>query len=304
VGRGGAELGLCDFLGDLRYYRRETYVIPAPDDIIAFTTDAVEAFVDQLPMAHRGRVAGLGIALPFRMWDWAKDATKENAAKLNGWRNRDLAAELAQVLDLPVFLCNDASAACGAELVFGTQDKPRDFLYAYVGHFVGGGLVLGNALFTGGTGNAAALASIPVTARSGEMRQLVDLASLATLDRMLAKAGEDRAAIQDRSKEWTLAPTVLEAWLDGAAYGLAQAIASSACVIDFETVVIDGSMPVSLRAELVRRTQAELQGLKVPGIALPDACEGTIGYDAKVRGAASLPLSGRFLVDRTLVSGG
>ena len=50
---------------------------------------------------------------------------------------------------MPVYVQNDATAACGAELVFGTGERPKDFLYFYFGYFIGGGLVLNGQLFTG-----------------------------------------------------------------------------------------------------------------------------------------------------------
>ena len=40
----------------------------------------------------------------------------------------------------PVQLCNDATAACAAELVAG-KGRFRDFLYIFCGSFIGGGLV-------------------------------------------------------------------------------------------------------------------------------------------------------------------
>ena len=78
------------------------------------------------------------------------------------WRDVDIRAELAAALPYPVYLQNDATAACGAELAFGGGAELQDFLYFYVGAFIGGGLVLNGGLFAGRTGNAAALGSMPV----------------------------------------------------------------------------------------------------------------------------------------------
>ncbi|WP_236640751.1 ROK family transcriptional regulator [Sulfitobacter sp. HI0023] len=303
VGRNGAELALCDFFGKIRHHRRVTYGYPTPEGIIAFTTKNVEELMTELPDALRPRVAGLGIALPFRLWDWEADKSAETAKGLAHWRIRDIAAELRQKLDMPAYLCNDASAACGAELVFGDQAMPSDYLYAYIDHFVGGGLVLDHALHTGRSGNAAAIASLPVSTRAGQRCQLVDLASLATLERMLDAAGEDSGGIRPGADDWDVAAPVVDAWVDQAAHGLAQAVVASSCVFDFETMVIDGAIPRRLRNVLIARTQTELQAIKIPGIVLPTIREGTIGYDAKVRGAASLPLSNRYLVDRATILG-
>ena len=296
VGRRSAELVLTDFLGRVRYRTGLNHRYPTPDGIVQFANNAIARFAGQLPEAHRTRVAGLGIALPFRLWDWGKP-TDDDAVGLAAWRDRDIAAELDALWEFPVYICNDTSAACGAELVFGAQNRPRDFLYFYVGYFVGGGLVLDNTLYTGKNGNAAALGSMPVTAPGGEQRQLVDVASLVSLETMLRSQGHGAKPIRDTAGHWNLPGDVLDSWLDRAANGLAQAIVSSTCLIDFQSVLIDGSMPPGLRANLVQRTARQLGNVTVPGIDVPEVGEGTIGSDARSLGAASLPLSDRFLVD-------
>ena len=298
VGRGGSELALSDFLGKVVRYQRAEHKVPSPSGVVGFTRETVDAFLEGLPERDRSRVSGLGIAMPFRMWDWAhgeQDATKSD---LEAWREFDLVSELTATYDFPIYLCNDASAACSAELVFGTTAKPRDFLYVYVGYFVGGGLVLDNKLQLGRSGNAAALASMPVQAPSGEMCALVDLASLACLETRLGPVSDAARSIWDRSGAWAVPREALDEWLDRAARGIAQAVIAAVCVVDCETVLIDGSMPDVVRADLVARIEQEVANLVVAGVAAPSIRQGSIGYDAKVLGAASLPLSERFLVDR------
>ncbi|WP_439110215.1 ROK family transcriptional regulator [Lentibacter sp.] len=301
VGRRGSELLLSDFVGEVRAHRRKAHDHLTPENAVAFANETIRDFLAALPAASVARVAGLGIALPFRMWDWVNDA-KPATAGLAAWRTRDIAAEIGAAWDFPVYLCNDASAACGAELVFGAQSRgqgtPRDFLYVYIGYFVGGGLVLDDMLYTGKSGNAAALGSVPIVTQSGARCQLVDVASLVTLEEMLHAAGHDSAGVWERQGDWTADAAVLEAWLDQAAQGLAQAIVASTCLIDFTSVLIDGSMPQEVREALVVRTQRALAAVAVPGVEHPEVGAGTIGFDAKALGAASLPLSDRFLVDR------
>ncbi len=297
IGRRSIGLVLTDFMG--RVVDRISHYggYPSPDGVVHFTREAMAALLSKLPEDHRARVAGLGIALPFQLWDWAGMVTAA-PVEMEDWRNRDIAADLAGICAFPVFLCNDASAACGAELVFGDQDRPQDFLYFFVSYFVGGGLVLDNTLYTGKTGNAAALGSLPVTALDGSLRQLVDVASLVRLEQALVSAGGNRDEIWGSLSAWHLPADLLDAWLDEAANGLAQASLSASCLIDFSCVLIDGSLPVAVRADLVERTSARLAQLSLTGIETPAVREGSVGSDARSLGAASLPLSERFLVDR------
>lgn len=297
VGRRSLDLVLTNFLGDVQHRVRTTHPYPTPDGAVQFATDAIAQIIDQLPQEHRSRIAGLGIALPFQLWDWA-ETLGVDTAEMEGWKDCDIAAEISALWDIPVFVCNDASTACGAELVFGDQTKPRDFLYFFVGFFIGGGLVLDSSLYTGRTGNAAALGSLKVATTDGRLHQLVDIASLAALENALVKSGDQASMIWDSPESWDVPKQPLEAWLDTAAYGIAQAIAASVCLIDVEHVLIDGWMPETMREELVRRVQIHVAATDVAGVQKPDVTEGSIGSDARALGAASLPLSKRFLVER------
>ena len=291
IGRRSVELILTDFEGQVTHHSREVYQHPTPAAVMGFATLALQNALASLTADQQARVAGMGIALPFGMWEW-----EVASGDLSAWRDFDIAAALAEVVDLPIYICNDASAACGAELVFGAQDKPRDFLYFYIGYFVGGGLVLDSKLYTGKTGNAGALGSMPLAGEAP--RQLVDVASLATLEAALQQAGETRRASWSDPAAWVMSEDILERWLDSAADALAQAIRMTACLIDFDTVMIDGSLPVKVRADIVARCRRHLAAQPLPGVTLPELREGTVGSDARALGAASLPLSDRFLVDR------
>ena len=291
VGRRSVELILTDFEGQVTRHSSETYAHPTPDVVMAFAARALQDALASLSAEQQARVAGMGVALPFGIWEW-----EVAGGDLSAWQTFDIEAALAEMVDLPIYICNDTSAACGAELVFGAQDKPRDFLYFYIGYFVGGGLVLDSKLYTGKSGNAGALGSMPLAGDAA--RQLVDMASLATLEGALQKAGETRRAPWSDPAAWGFGGDILHPWLDSTTEALAQAIRAATCLIDFDTVMIDGSVPAEVRAELVARTRRHLSGRPLPGVTLPELREGTVGSDARALGAASLPLSDRFLVDR------
>ncbi len=296
VGRRSLELILTDFLGNVITRISLPHSFPTADRVVEFARTGIAKIFDDLSQDQQDRIAGLGIALPFRIWDWA-NTLETSKDELEAWRDRDIAGDIAAFCDFPVYLQNDASAACGAELVFGDQDKPAEFLYFFIGYFVGGGLVMDNALYTGRSGNAAALGSIPVTDQNGASRQLVDIASLAELERDLDASGQSGADIWTSPNAWDIPQSFVEKWTTAAAQGLAKAVASATCVIDFECVMIDGWMPTAVRHSLVHKVTEQLEINRIAGIDVPEVREGTIGSDARALGAASLPLSDRFLVD-------
>ena len=297
IGRRRAELALINFLGRVLSRKSAVYRYPTPEATVAFALEAIDELAGGLSERLRDRIAGLGVAMPFFLWNWAQ-ALGVPDERMASWREVDIGREIASHFSFPVFVENDATSACGAELVFGAQDMPRNFLYFFMGFFVGGGIVLNGALYTGPTGNAGAIGPVPVPGPDGEIRQLIDVASLWVLERELIEAGDDASPMWESADEWEFDSLVVNDWIEGAAAGLAHAILSACAVMDFEAVLIDGWMPESFRAELVVRTEAALSGMNLAGVAAPEIRPGTVGPDARALGAASLPLYERFLADQ------
>ena len=135
---------------------QHSYRYPAPRETVAFVASGIADMRKTLAAAQDRRIAGLGIAVPFELWSWA-DAAGAPREIMEEWRHLDIKAEIKALCDFPVYLQNDATSACGAELVFGKTSGLRDFLYFYIGAFAGGGIVLDGRLYGGPTGNAGAL---------------------------------------------------------------------------------------------------------------------------------------------------
>lgn len=303
IGRRSADLALVDFLGHVRGARRRIYRYPTPDAVVAFVAEALPALLASLPPALRERVGGMGVAMPFQLWSWV-DYIGAPQAEMDAWRHRDIQAELSALAGMPVHLQNDATAACGAELVFGTGERPKDFLYFYFGYFIGGGLVLNGQLFTGQFGNAAGVGPMPVPGPDGRMRRLMTVASLSVLAAAVEAAGGQSDQLWESPDRWDLPKAVLDTWMTDAAEGLASAILSAATLLEMQAVLIDGWMPPAVRAEITRRTEIALYRLDLSGIEPPAIREGTVGPEARALGAAAIPLSQRYLIDQNPVREG
>jgi predicted NBD/HSP70 family sugar kinase len=297
IGRRSTDLVLVDFMGRVRDSRRKTYRYPTPGGIVAFVGEALPELMHGLPATLRPRVSGMGVAMPFQLWNWVQ-ALGAPQAEMDAWRDCDIQADLAAITAMPVYVQNDATSACGAELVFGTGDKPRDFLYFYFGTFIGGGLVLNGQLCLGRTGNAAGVGPMPVQGPDGRMRRLLEVASLASLADEMEAAGESADHLWEQPDRWQVPENLLERWLTEATEGLASAILSATTLLELEAVLIDGWMPPAIRAEITARTTAALQRLDLSGITPPVVREGTVGAQARSLGAAAIPLSQRYLLDQ------
>jgi predicted NBD/HSP70 family sugar kinase len=297
VGRRSADLVLTDFLGRIRASRRRVYRYPTPDAVVDFVAAAAPEIAAELPPGLGERIMGMGVAMPFQLWNWVSIIGAPQA-EMDAWRDRDIGAELAAKVGLPVYVQNDATSACGAELIFGTGERPKDFLYFYFGTFIGGGLVMNGQLFLGRSGNAAAVGSMQVPAPEGGTRRLIDLASMSVLAAAMDAAGQESDHLWGQHQEWRVSAPVLDAWLDQAATALAHATLAAAALVEIEAVLIDGWMPVAVRAEITRRTEAALLRLDLAGIDPPAIRQGTVGAEARALGAAAIPLSQRYLIDQ------
>ncbi len=297
VGRRSSDLTLIDFLGGVRASERLVYPYPTAGGVLDFVAEAMGKILSALPPDRRGRVGGMGVAMPFRMWDWVQTIGAPQAA-MEDWRDRNIQAELEAITGGQVYIQNDASSACGAELLFGTGERPANFLYYYVGTFIGGGLVIGGQLFLGATGNAAGVGSMPIGTVTGQRKSLIGAASLQVLaDRMIA-AGEVPDNMWRQAESWTVSERLLNNWLDDAAAGLAWTSLSAAALLELDAIVIDGWMPAYIRRELTARVARAMSHLDSAGIVVPQVRPGTVGAFARSLGAAAIPLSKRYLVDQ------
>jgi predicted NBD/HSP70 family sugar kinase len=222
---------------------------------------------------------------------------------MDAWRKADIRADLAAELPFPVYLQNDATAACNAELVFGRTGDLSDFIYYYIGAFAGGGVAINRGVFSGQTGNAGALGSMPVPGSAGKPVQLIDIASIAVLERALGDGGRDASHLWTSPEDWGDLGEPLDRWIATAARALAYATLAASSVIDFEAAVVDGWMPLDVRARLVAAIREEIPKLDAEGLRLPEIREGTVGHHARALGGASLPLTERFLIGAASLAG-
>jgi predicted NBD/HSP70 family sugar kinase len=305
IGRRSIELVLMDFVGTIRARRRRTYPLPKVAEIKEFVAEAVTDVLQPLDVRGRARVAGLGVAMPDALWDWAEELGAP-AGEMDEWRHVDIAAELAALTGQPVHLANDATAACAAEHVFGTS-KCADYVYFFIGAFIGGGIVIDGDLVIGRSGNAGALGSMLVPrpdlpgGRPGSYDQLINSASIHILEKMLQAEGRDPQDLWKVEGEWPELGPILDRWIALAACGLAHAIVSATSVYDFECAIIDGSFPQDVRDRLVAETAADYGRIRKEGLSPVTIRAGTIGVTAREIGGASLPFFARFLLDHRVL---
>ena len=69
IGRRSAELVLMDFVGGIRIRRSDAYAFPQVAGILGFVGRAWREVLEAIDRRGRSRLAGLGIAMPYQLWD-------------------------------------------------------------------------------------------------------------------------------------------------------------------------------------------------------------------------------------------
>jgi predicted NBD/HSP70 family sugar kinase len=300
IGRRSADLVLIDFVGTIRAMRHVPYDYPAPEHIFRIAAEGMEEMLAGLTQKQRDRVGGIGVAAPSELWKWA-DMVGAPQAVLDEWRGCDIHARIQALCPFPAYIQNDMTAACGAELVFGHSKKIVDFVYFYIGSFIGGGIVINGSLYAGRSGNAGALGSMPVASANGAMRQLIDIASITALERVVTGLGRDPSPLWASPDDWGEMGPELSDWIESAGKAIAQAAIASASVVDFEAAIIDGWMPADVRSRVADKVRSHVASFDLEGIEPPAILEGTVGIHARSLGAASLPLAERFLLGQKIL---
>lgn len=293
IGRRSLDVVVLDFIGQVRWQASTTYAKPEVDAVFAAAAlhlDQITAFLG----AHAARLAGIGLAAPLTFGGWhALLGMGPGAAET--WSQVDMRARLQALTPLPVEFAKDTAAACVAELVAGRGRGIEHYLYVFVDVLVGGGLVIDSQPHGGRFGNAGAIGSMPTGLAAGAgAKQLLDEASLVTLETMLAAAGLRVPAFTDACLLDAPWAPVTRAWIARAADAIAFAIGGATCVLDLDGVIVDGAVSRALQAELLTAIDAALAHYDWQGARRPRVLAGDTGADAKVIGAAWLPLHSGF----------
>jgi predicted NBD/HSP70 family sugar kinase len=300
IGRRSLEVMLVDFLGAPIKRGQVSYRTPRAADVMEMLGQQLKELLSGVGTLHRSRIVGVGIAMPSQLHKWAQVMGLPDE-ELSDWRGLDVASMVSDMVDLPVEVYNDATAACAAEMVLGDAISFSSALYIFIGTFIGGGVVLDRRLFTGPQGNAGAIGPMPVPTQDGGYEQIIAKGSLLSLDRSLNTAGiGGDGTIADRARD--LRASVLFAdWRQEASKVIAVSVASAMSVIDFECVVIDAMLYPAEVELIVGDVQRELALLDLTGTSDTVVRAGTIGPSARVSGAAVLPLVRQYSPDQMLL---
>ena len=299
VGRRSLDVLAMDFVGQVRFREMLSYEYPDPD-VIFPAIERKLALVDTQLGEHASRLVGLGVAAPLWLGGW-RDFLGAPLSVMDAWNEIDIHRRIQAMTALPVEFAKDTTAACVAELVAGEGRRLRNFLYIFIGTFIGGGLVIDSHLHPGSRGNAGAVGSLPLRSEDGKKPpQLLHKASGFVLEQLFKQHGHPGAAAHDERALSSPMAAHTQAWLKDACPALALTITSATALLDLDAVVVDGSMHRSLIDQVIAQTTDVLDSYSWEGLTRPQLLAGSIGADARAMGGALLPLYAHFAPNREL----
>jgi glucokinase len=230
--------GLVDETG--RLSARASRATPSGDDAAAVLA-AVLAVAGEVRAG--GEVAcGVGCGGPME-----RGGAAVSPLNIPAWRGYPLQARLAEVLELPVHVDNDAKALALGEGWTGAARHHRDFLAMVVSTGVGGGIVLDGRLLDGAGGNAGHIGHVivepegracPCGARGCLEAEVSGTAIAARTGRPAAEA-----PTEERHRAGRL---------------VGRAVGSVVNLLDLPLAVVAGSVALGFGSDLFGPAQAEL----------------------------------------------
>ena len=307
VGRRSLEVVVTDFMGQMRHQWQHTYPYPSPAEVLPKIKEGLKLMQKRMGTDAWKRTVGIGLSAPLAMHQWGDLMGKKAQKAMVDWESIDLVNEVQAMSALPVEFAKDTTAACVAELVQGLGRDVPNFLYVYVGTFVGGGLVMDGHIVNGPRGNAGAIGSMPIglpplgtRANTNTPAQLLQLASGWQLEQALMAAGHEPLLVQQDNIMSPTYSALTQAWLSQAAKALAMSATSATALLDLDAIIMDGSLNPKLLQALMAQTQASLAQFSFDGIREPQILAGRVGSHARALGGALLPLHAQFFPDKDI----
>ncbi len=307
VGRRSLEVVVTDFLGQMRHQWQHTYPYPSPTEVLPKIKEGLKLMQKRMGTEAWKRAVGIGLSAPLAMHQWGDLMGKKAQKAMMDWEHIDLVQEVQATSSLPIEFAKDTTAACVAELVQGLGRDVPNFLYVYVGTFVGGGLVMDGHIVNGPRGNAGAIGSMPIglpplgtRANVNTPAQLLQLASGWQLEQALMTAGHDPLLVQQDAIMSPEFSAFTQPWLSQAAKALAMSATSAAALLDLDAIIMDGSLNSKLLQALIQQTEASLAQFSFDGIHQPKILAGRVGSHARALGGALLPLHAQFFPDKDI----
>lgn len=299
IGGTTVKLGLFDVEGNvLDKWEITTRTENGGENILPDIADSIKEKMKQI---DKESVAGVGVGAPGPI---DGKGIVHRAVNL-GWGTFSVKDTLENLLSMPVMAGNDANVAALGEMWMGGGQGYRDLVVVTLGTGVGGGIIVDGKILTGSTGAGGEIGHIHVndneedfcgcgnkgcleqySSATGITRMANQLLAASDMESVLRGGEVSAKTVFDAVKERD--PLALEVAQKFGNY-LGDALASIACVVNPEVIVIGGG--VSKAGEiLIDFIRPHYEKNVFHGSRQVKFTLATLGNDAGIYGAAKLVL--------------
>lgn len=294
VDRDHITLVVLDFVGRVRARSSREIAFAKPETVRSFFQRSVDRLLAEAGIP-RDRLVGVGVAFPD---DITRAHLPDQPGDYAAWAFVKVDELIRDVLQVPVFVENDAAAAAIGEMQFGSGHQYRSFFYLLVTAALGGGLVVDGSYFRGANGRSGEIGWLQALNAGGAETQLQNIVSLSALYQRLADRGLRVASPRGLARLEASGREVVDRWISEATDALVNSFVAINCLINPEAILIGGRLPASLVDQLAASLNERMVrfAAQLPAIAM--VARAATADDAPAVGAAILPFSDRFLPTR------
>ena len=293
IGRHQLDISLIDFKCKILKQYSLRYEYPDVKIVLKKITQSLKKIFQYLSSDQQQKLAGIGLAQPDKISKWG-EVFGVDSNILSQWDDVNIIDEIKNLApQYEVIRMNDVYAACLSELFLGNPNKHTDFLYIYLGTFIGGAIVLNGQLFNTDQLNASSIGTIPIHT-SGGHRQLIGVASLNSLEQDLKKTGFDPKLLTTEKKLPPAVRLMFDSWLEHALEGIKWSIVSVNSVIGTDLVLIDAHLNKTLIAEINSKLKNLLENFHWEATEPAVIESGSVGKQARALGSAIIPFNSTY----------
>lgn len=265
LGHRHTDVVMIDFVGQVKFYTS----LPLPEESDPTNHSKLVATVKQalaaLPDKQEGRMAGIGIAMP--------EDEAELALGPTGMAERfeAIGKEIEDALGIEVYVQNDITAAAAGESMFGAAKSLDDYLFFYIGARLHHRLILNHQIF-----QSRAQTSKPL--------------GLSDLEERLIASGTPSHVLWERGAAWPDFREDGSEWLKDCVEELKASLESASQFLPVSTVIVSSYAPKEVCEKITSMLRSATKDV--------DARPGELHLSPKALGAASLPFSSKFTVEK------
>ncbi|CAD7712363.1 N-acetyl-D-glucosamine kinase [Xanthomonas hydrangeae] len=276
----GIAVVLIDFAGQVRGMRQLT-AFPLTLDLLAARLPELLEQLLQAAGVDRQQLFGVGVSMTGPR---IGDGTRVNPplSLAAEWMQVELDRFIAERLQLPVWMDNDAHCAALAEALYGVGRQSPDLVYLTIADGFAAGVIAAGSVHRGAHGNVGELGRI--SAITGMARP-----TLESLRQALVADGHVLPDLHTMLQHYDPAWPQIEAWLDAVQPTVTLAVAAIIALIDPRVIVFGARLPADLAQRLIARIAFESAPRRGVASPYPVLLVGQVQAHATVLGAAMLP---------------